>query len=350
MTVRRPVDGEVRVHYGQIYVESDPDDPGPDWAKAFAGQCVGLCGAAVPGALWLTTGLHTGSVGFTVEVHEQAPPPGPDWEDVVEVSFRPSGERTVLTEWGGGSAWDLDLAETDHRVRYCARGIDEGRGHDTRMPDEPHAEHYLLQFWPAPPEPARVLRQTSETAGYWHDEVRKLPPPPTPEEQAAEELRARLAQERLERENREAAELWEWGGRRPSEALRRVAGHVRGLLDFDALLLHALDDAGPRAQRAVARFAARRACTAAGLDGLDWVAAGLTALDEGRPLPPPFDDPARLWQTLATDPRVPGRTVRRAGRRRGRRGIRVPRWARGRSPLELQDRAAVQVVDEVDQQ
>ncbi|MFD4656939.1 hypothetical protein ACFWP2_15085 [Kitasatospora sp. NPDC058444] len=315
MQVRRPVDGEVRVHYGQIYVESDPDGPGPDLAKAFAGQRAGLCGAAVPGALWLTTGLHTGSVGFTVEVHEQAPPVDQDWEDVVEISFRPATDRSLLVEWAGGTVRELDLAETDYRVRYCARGIDEGHRRDTGTPDEPQADRYLLQFWPAPPAPDRVLRQSSRTAAYWHDYARRLPPPPTPEELAAEELRARLARERVERverENRAAAELWEWGGRRPSRALREVAGNVRGLLEFDASLLHALDDAGPRVQRTVARFAARRACAAAGLAGLDWVAAALAALDEGRPLPPPFDDPAALWQTLATDPRVPARTVRRA--------------------------------------
>ncbi|MFD0410434.1 hypothetical protein [Kitasatospora sp. NPDC127116] len=312
MKVRRPVDGEVRVHYGQIYVESDPDGPGPDLAKAFAGQRAGLCGAAVPGLLWLTTGLHTGAVGFTVEVHEQAPPLDHEWEDVVETSFRPATDRCLLVEWGGGTVRELDLAETDHRVRYCARGIDEGHRRDTRASGEPRADRYALQFWPARPEPDRVLRQTSRTAAYWHDYARRLPPPPTPEERAAEELRSRRARERAEQENRAAAESWEWGGRRPSEALRELAGQVRGLLEFDAPLLHALDDAGPRVQRSVARFAARRACTAAGLAGLDWVAAALTALDEGRPLPPPFDDPAGPWQALADDPRVPVRTVRRA--------------------------------------
>jgi hypothetical protein len=103
-TVRRPVAGEVHVDYGQIYVLSDPDSFGPDLAEAFAGQRAGLCGAAVPGALWLSTGLHTGHVGFTVEVHDQAPPLDPVWEDAVEVSFRPAsannGEdyRTLLQE------------------------------------------------------------------------------------------------------------------------------------------------------------------------------------------------------------------------------------------------------------
>ncbi|MFI2608487.1 hypothetical protein [Kitasatospora sp. NPDC018619] len=312
MTVRRPVDGEVSVHYGQIYVESDPDDDGPDLAEAFGGQRNGLCGAAVPGRLWLSTGLHTGQVGFTVEVHDQAPPLDQVWEDVVEASFRPASARSLLVEWGGHRAWELDLAEADHRVRYCARGMDEGRRSDTRGEGEPPADRYLLQFWPAPPAPDRVLRQGSRDAAYWHGYARQLPPPPTPEERAAEELRARLARERVERENRAAAELWEWGGRRPSEALRKVSGNVRGLLAFDPQLLHALDDAGPRAQRATARFAARRACIAAGLAGLDWIDAALAALDEDRPLPPPFDGLSTPWKALAADRRVPDRTVGRA--------------------------------------
>ncbi|WP_186319108.1 hypothetical protein [Streptomyces sp. SAJ15] len=82
-----------------------------------------------------------------------------------------------------------------------------------------------------------------------------------------------------------------------------------GLLDFDPDLVHAIDDAGPAAQRAVALLAARRACEAAGLAQLDWIAAGLTALAEGRPLPPPLDDPDRAWQALESDPGVPDRTI-----------------------------------------
>ncbi|MFF9809630.1 hypothetical protein ACF1G5_31680 [Streptomyces coeruleorubidus] len=310
--MRRPVEGEVHVHYGQIYVESDPDDFGLSLSEAFAGQRAGLCGAATPGALWLHTGLHTGSVGFTAEVHEQAPPLDPAWEDVVEVSFRPVSADSALVEWGGGASWQLGLEETGYRVRYCAMGMDQASELDTRLDGEPRLDCYLLQFWPAPPEPDRVLKQTSQAAAYWHRYARELPPPPTPAERAEAERQARLAQETAERESRLAFERWQWGGRPPSQALRDVGGNVRGLLEFDPALVHAIDASGPATQRAVAVFAARRACEAAGLTTLDWVAEALTALGEGRPLPPPFDDEARMWQTLATDPRVPDRTVGRA--------------------------------------
>lgn len=312
MAVRRPVEGEVHVHYGQLYVESDPESYGPDLAEAFAGQCSGLCGAAIPGTLWLTTGLHTGDVGFTVEVHDEAPPLDLDWEDVVEVSFRPVSDSTALVLWGGEGSWELDLEKTDYRVRYSAKGMDAAHAEDTRLDDEPQLDRYLLQFWPAPPAPDRVLRQTSKMAAYWHDYARRLPPPPTPAERAEALRQARLKQEQADRERELAYERWEWGGRSPGPALRAVGGNVRGLLDFDAALVHAMDAAGPVTQRAVALLAARRACEAAGLVELDWIAAGLTAVAEGRPLPPPLDDGEQVWRALDADPRVPDRTVGQA--------------------------------------
>jgi hypothetical protein len=307
--VRRPVDGEVHVHYGQIYVESAPDGYGPGLAEAFAGQKAGLCGAATPGALWLTTGLHTGNVGFAVEVHDQAPPLDTFWEDVVEVSFHPASARCTLMQWAGEACWDLDLEEADYRVRYCANGMDRARQEDTRMDGEPQLDTYLLQLWPAEPAPDRVVKQTAAAAAYWHDYARKLPPPPTPAERAEAEQQARLRQEQSERELRLARERWQWGGRLPSDRLRAVGGNVRGLVSFDPALVHALDAARPVVQRRVALLAAGRACEAAGLADLDWIAAALTALADGSPLPPPFDEPTTIWQTLADDPRVPHRTV-----------------------------------------
>ncbi|WP_067474723.1 hypothetical protein [Actinomadura hibisca] len=309
--MRRPVEGEVRVHYGQLYVVGN-DGGVHGLSAAFAGQTSGLCGAAVPGFLWLMTGLHTGAVGFTVEVHEHAPELDPAWEDVVEVSFRPQTSTTFLELWGGEGFWDLGLEETDHRVRYCAQGMDEARDLDTRM-DEPQADHYLLQFWPAPPEPDRVVRQTSDAAAYWHRHARELPPPPTAAERAAAERaeakrQARAERKRADQEERRKSELREWGGRSPTEALR-AAPSAQSLIRYDADLVRALDAAGPGVQRGVAVFAARSAATAAGIADLDWVAPALAALAQGRPLPAPFDDRDRMSQALGSDPNVPDRTV-----------------------------------------
>jgi len=46
--------------------------------------------------------------------------------------------------------------------------MDEGRQMD--MPDlgESTPDRYLVQLWPAPPEPDRVLATGSKTAAYWH--------------------------------------------------------------------------------------------------------------------------------------------------------------------------------------
>ncbi|WP_282793213.1 hypothetical protein [Streptomyces sp. CC224B] len=309
--MRTPVDGEVFVHYSQIYVESDPDSDGPDLEEAFAGQSAGLCGAAAPGALWLTTGLHTGDVRFRVEVHDEVPPLDDAWEDVVEVSFRPVSERTALTLWGGEGAWELGLRQVDYRVRYSAQGMDEGDRLDTRVDGEPHpTERYLLQFWPAASAPDRVLKCGSRCAAYWHDYARRQPPPPTPEKRAEAERLARLAEEEAERQEELAYERWEWGGREPSEALRRVEGNVLGVRDFDAALVHAIDAAPVEVQRAVALLAARRACEVSGLVGIDWIEEGLAALAEGRALPLSYADEERVWDRLEADPRVPQRTVR----------------------------------------
>lgn len=308
--MRTPVTGEVHVTYWQLYVESDPEELSPSPREAFAGQTAGLCGAAVPGALFLETGLHSGRVGFTVEVHDEEPPdPDACWEEVVEVSFRPASERTLLVQWAGEGYWPLDLPETDHKVRYCARGMDAARDLDTRAEGKPQVDSYLLQFWPAPPAPDRVLRQTSHCAASAHQRARRLPPPPTPEERAETERLAREAEERAAEEWRLHREKWAWGGRLPSERLRTVGGNVLGLLRFDPDLVHALGAATAGTQRAVALLAARRACEETGLTAVPWVSDALTAAAEGTPLPSPFDDHTLLLETLRSDPRVPSRSV-----------------------------------------
>ncbi|MFR9722336.1 hypothetical protein ACL02R_03040 [Streptomyces sp. MS19] len=317
--VRRPVAGEVQVHDRRIYVVSGPDAARPDLREAFAGQDAGLCGAAVPGAVLLYTGLYSGDVPLVVEVHDGAPALDEDWEDVVEASFRPASDRTRLVRWDGGASWDLGLIRTDYRVRWCARGMDDAvelpAGTTGKLP----VDGYLLQFWPAPPAPARVVRQTSDTAEDMHGYARATPRTPAQQAEAARrtrELFARAAEERAERAaeaRRLHYEEWEWGGRLPSERLRDASGsNVLGLLRFDSELVHALDVAGPGVQRAVALLAARRACETAGLTGLPWVAHALAELAEGRPLPPPFDDGTRMREALRADPRVPDTSVRGA--------------------------------------
>ncbi|MFB9903106.1 hypothetical protein [Allokutzneria oryzae] len=99
--MRTLISGEVRVHYGQIYAHTGAARAEEiDLHACFGGQRNGLCGAARPGMLWLTTGPHTGTVGFEVELHDACPPIGDDWEEVVEVSFPVAGEDIFLG-WSG---------------------------------------------------------------------------------------------------------------------------------------------------------------------------------------------------------------------------------------------------------
>ncbi|NJQ06517.1 hypothetical protein [Streptomyces lonarensis] len=306
--MRVPVTGEVYVHYSQIYVESEPEGGPPPMDEAFAGQRSGLCGAGVPGALWLTTGLHTGRLGFVVEVHDEEPPLDPDWEEVVEVSFRPQSDRSQLVQWAGEEVWELGLDRTDYRVRYCARGMDEGNRLDTAV-DELAPDSYLLQFWPSPPSSGRLIRQTSRYAAARHQYARALPPPPTPEQRAEAERRAREAEEEAEAARQRESERRQWGGQLPRPALRAPGRKIPALVPYDSDLVHTIAACSPGVQRAVARLAARRACEAARLTEVPWIAAALAALAAGRPLPSPFDDAALLDEALRSDPRLPDHRV-----------------------------------------
>jgi hypothetical protein len=163
------VSDEAHVDYGQIFVRSGGDEC--DLYDAFAGQeGVGLCGVAMDGMLFLLTGLRIGGVGFTVELHDSRPALDETWEEIVEVPFRPVSEETELRQWNGQNSWELGLEVRDYRVRYSATGMDAGWSKNVREDDEPQTDdRYLLQFWPAPPEPARLLKQTGTQAAKWHN-------------------------------------------------------------------------------------------------------------------------------------------------------------------------------------
>ncbi|TCO59213.1 hypothetical protein EV192_10453 [Actinocrispum wychmicini] len=304
--------GEAHVHYGQIYVESA--DHAPDLGMCFGGQRNGLCGAAMPGVLFMITGRHTGTVGFTVEVHESPPPPDDRWEEVVEVSYRPRGEAALVT-WGGEHGWPLELAETDYRVRYCGSGMDAARAQDSRWDDEPEVDRYLLQFWPAPPEADRIVKETSEQAAYWHAFAREQPPPPpppTPEEIAEAERLAAVEREREAEEASRRRELKDWGGRLPSERLRQLRGEALTIVALDRDLAEAIAATDPAAHKEIAYWVIRRVLAEAQLTGVGWIADALSAVERGEPLP--FGD-REGWDHLLSDPDVPRTLVTTLDRR-----------------------------------
>ncbi|MEC4017105.1 hypothetical protein [Streptomyces sp. H27-D2] len=149
--------GPMPVHYHQFQI-SDLEGPlGPDLPS----DTNGLVGVE-DGVAHVLTGIHTGTVDVEVTLHPHEPVPveGP-WEDVVEFSAHSvSGELAV-------HALMADLEEEfpelsfagpgDYRMRIHARGRDTVID---LAPDDV-TEWYLLQVWPAAPQPARALRSTS---------------------------------------------------------------------------------------------------------------------------------------------------------------------------------------------
>ena len=165
----RIYEGTLPVHYGQAYVRHQ-DDHGPDspLEESMRDQNNGLCGAAWPGFLFLTTGLHTGNVGFSVDTLDSPPSIDNVWEEIVEVSFVARSQEIAVFDWYGDRVCDIPLSAGTYRVRYCARNMDAGGNLDTTVDEKP-IDFYSLAFWPAPSESDIVVKQTSGIAAYWHN-------------------------------------------------------------------------------------------------------------------------------------------------------------------------------------
>ncbi|GGN85138.1 hypothetical protein GCM10010112_65230 [Actinoplanes lobatus] len=281
--------GTVGVSYGQVYLAGE-EPPGMD--ESFAGQVNGLCGAAVPGSLFLVTGIKEGSVPMTVELHPSEPPLSDAWEEIVEVSFANPSPRPELQEWGGEGNHPFRLEPGSYRIRYCARMMDEAWDVESNYDDD-LIDAYLLQFWPSPAEPDRIIRQTSRCAAYWHQANRQAEPSP---EQAATET-AQLA---------DAEEEWllrVFQGRVPNQRLRAVAlaGYSHSLNDIDMDLTFALAEADDGVHRAVAAWAALRALEIARLTELPELAPSVAAIRQGGRAVAPFDGTG-YWYGALTSP------------------------------------------------
>ncbi|MDQ1075477.1 MULTISPECIES: hypothetical protein [Microbacterium] len=268
------------VSYGSASVVTDESVDRSDLGAPWADESNGLCGAGIPGLLELQVGTHTGWVPFRIELHESEPSLASHWEEAVEVSFTTTHDEAYLLGLMDDKEYRFPLPAGDYRVRYCARGFDEAhRG-------EEGEDSYLLQFWPQPPCAARILRQTSSEAAYWHRARRTL----TPQEQEEDDLR-----EAAERENR-ARERW--GDRVPNERLRATLdqGLWSGtLMKLDPDLEFALAEADDTVHRRIAAWAALRCADVSGLNRLSEFAPAFAALRRDEPVPTPFDDPGECW-------------------------------------------------------
>lgn len=162
-------DDTIDVHYGFVFLADAEADTEEGFGRE--GQVNGLCGAAVPGQISMTTGLHTGEIPLRIEWYADEPPLDDSWEESVEVSFDVPSTQLSLSAFEDFRDVSLPQAGS-HRVRFSASGMDAGRELDTTDEDEPAPDRYLLQLWPAPPAPDRVLKQTGATAAYWHGVAR----------------------------------------------------------------------------------------------------------------------------------------------------------------------------------
>jgi hypothetical protein len=275
--VRLLYDGEISVAYHLFWIRGADDISAADGR---GGQRNGLCGAAEPGMLVFTAGPHTGELPIRVERHDAEPDAaGAEWGEVVEVSYRPGDEPVVLALWEGDTI-PLEVDGGDWRVRYCCRDF-----------DDEDAGRALVQLWPGPPGPDAIVRQTASAAAYWHKVAQETPAPPSAADRAAAARREREERDRRAAEWRRKDQERYWGGPVPGSArLLAIAPSVVGLARLDRDLVDAVEAAADPRLRAMAAWSARRACELAGLDGADWVAAGLDALDGGDPPPPWFAD------------------------------------------------------------
>jgi hypothetical protein len=162
----RVFSGPLSVYYHQAYLLPVPLEI-PDLRACFRGQANGLCGAALPGKLFLLTGLHTGYVDFTVDILDRAPALDDMWEEAVEVPFFVARSDLALVEWAGEASYPISLPQGNYRARYCAKGM-QLAWDETNPSDRDFIDSYSLTFWPAPPVADSVLTTTTEAAAYLH--------------------------------------------------------------------------------------------------------------------------------------------------------------------------------------
>ncbi|HKU95999.1 MAG TPA: hypothetical protein VJR58_12020 [Vineibacter sp.] len=158
---------DIHVHYGQAYLEVAGQFDG-EMEPCFRGQQNGICGAAVPDFLFFITGLHTGKVGFSINLFEEDPGIDDLWDEIVEVSFLVPRNEISLVEWGAENEYTIPIGPGTYRARYYARDMQAGRDLDTNTTSTV-VDTYRLDVWKADKAADRVVKQTAEIAAYWHD-------------------------------------------------------------------------------------------------------------------------------------------------------------------------------------
>jgi hypothetical protein len=131
---------------------------------------VGIIRVAGSKAL-LITGLYSGPVGFSVAVSDDDPGADIDgYEDIVEISYRAQSEYLRIAEWGGEGVHPLPRLPSGagwYRLRYHGVNMDEGAEVNMLATEDAVVDRYLLQIWPQPESPPRVVKSTSNRLAHW---------------------------------------------------------------------------------------------------------------------------------------------------------------------------------------
>lgn len=155
--------------FSQFYVVSGDAYVGQS-SYSGSGRRVGLCDATTPGALMLGTARQVGPIPIGVQVFDGPPPPlDAGWQDVAEVPFEPAG-AVRMKGWDPSSTetvLPLDAAKT-FRVRYAIADADDAGSVSFSETGADLPERYLVQFWPASPAAAEVVREDSAIGQYWN--------------------------------------------------------------------------------------------------------------------------------------------------------------------------------------
>jgi hypothetical protein len=164
------MDELVETDYGQldlVWSEDGGFDGNAD--RYFAGQVNGLVRAGDANGVYLHLGRRSGGSHVQVALLDSPPTePNDSWEYVVEVPVLiPEQSHVQITSWAAESTWDLEVPGASYRLRVSARGRDVGAADEFA---EGVVDHYLLELWPAPPQPDAIVRIGSDDARYWHAE------------------------------------------------------------------------------------------------------------------------------------------------------------------------------------
>jgi len=172
------IEGHVFTGHTSFYLVPGVEFPKGHWPRSLTTDFL----SAREDEVRVTSGTHTGDVPLITEAHDSEPPDEAGWEDVAEASVSvPTGELRVLESQMPLFGNLASSGPGDYRVRVLAnhRGDERaGRGsHDA----------YLVQVWPAPRTPEKLVRLCQESRHHLEALRRARPKPPpeiTPPDQA----------------------------------------------------------------------------------------------------------------------------------------------------------------------